>query len=78
MHCFPVYNRDLSPEEMLSETVNVLHLEKLPEMFSDDENSDEEVPSIRAAPRRITRGIGYFIQATNDEVTVYAGGNSAN
>jgi hypothetical protein len=54
------------------EQVNVVANDSFPQMFSDDEDSDEEMPTIRNAPRSLTRGIGYFIQATNDQVIVDA------
>ena len=52
--------------------VDVLANDSFPQVFSEDENSDEDEPSIRAAPRSVTRGIGYFIPATTDKVIIDA------
>jgi len=59
-------------EAMMFEPVDVVGSDAFPTIFSEDEDSDEETPSLRTAPRCISRGIGYFIQSTSDEVVVEA------
>ena len=56
----------------MTEQVNVIGNDSFPQMFSEDEDSDGEEPTLRSAPRCVTRGIGYFIQATKDNIVVDA------
>lgn len=48
--------------------VNVMDADSFPQTFSDNEDSDPEEPSKRLVPRKLSRGIGYFIQATTDYI----------
>jgi COMPASS component SWD1 len=58
--------------DIVMEKVDVIANDSFPQMFSEDEDSEEDEPSVRTAPRQVTRGIGYFIQATTENLVIDA------